>query len=316
MDWYRRWHDSDNDVKFLSIAKKTGHHICFVKAIWESLLTYASMQEEKGNERGSLQDVSLEDIANSNHLDEVVAKEIYEAFKQRKMIVFDNDSHLERFANWKKRQPASDSSNERVKRYRENKKQESNTNTLNCNENVAECNNDVTLQKRKVTPPETDTDTERKRSSSELPKAPIEKIPFLEILGIWNQVMDGKVMDFGKSRAAKFKKLLPQLKKLYGDDPPTAWRKYCERIQASDFLSGRSGKFTATFDWVLEPKNIIKILEGNYENGSSRGANNPSKPAEFDAVRAGAFTALARHKAKQFGGGNPSESGFFSTDSS
>jgi len=37
----------------------------------------------------------------------------------------------------------------------------------------------------------------------------------------------------------------------------------------SNFLSGVVADFVATFDWVMKPQNIIKIMEGNYKNGTN-----------------------------------------------
>lgn len=59
-------------------------------------------------------------------------------------------------------------------------------------------------------------------------------------------------------------------KKAQGVDA-VAWTEACRIIEASDFLSGRSKKWKATFDWLLNPKNLAKVLEGNYENLSSSG---------------------------------------------
>lgn len=40
-----------------------------------------------------------------------------------------------------------------------------------------------------------------------------------------------------------------------------------ERVNNSDFLSGRSGKwFGCSFDWIMQPSNLQKIIEGNYDN--------------------------------------------------
>jgi hypothetical protein len=36
------------------------------------------------------------------------------------------------------------------------------------------------------------------------------------------------------------------------------------KANASDFLSGRDGKWMACFDWIIQPANRTKILEGNY----------------------------------------------------
>ena len=39
------------------------------------------------------------------------------------------------------------------------------------------------------------------------------------------------------------------------------------KVNASDFLSGRDGKWTGcNFDWILKPSNLTKIIEGNYDN--------------------------------------------------
>lgn len=38
------------------------------------------------------------------------------------------------------------------------------------------------------------------------------------------------------------------------------------RVARSDFLTGRKTDFAASLDWVLGPKNLAKILAGNYDN--------------------------------------------------
>lgn len=46
------------------------------------------------------------------------------------------------------------------------------------------------------------------------------------------------------------------------------------KVESSDFLSGRNGKWTACcFDWILNPTNLTKIIEGNYTNKQSATAN-------------------------------------------
>lgn len=39
-----------------------------------------------------------------------------------------------------------------------------------------------------------------------------------------------------------------------------------ERIEASNFLTGRVKEFRASIDWILKPENWKKIIEGNYDN--------------------------------------------------
>lgn len=58
---------------------------------------------------------------------------------------------------------------------------------------------------------------------------------------------------------------------------PDAFAEVFDRVEQSDFLSGRSGKWSGcSLDWVLKPANWQKIIEGTYDN--RRG----SKPAKND----------------------------------
>jgi uncharacterized protein YdaU (DUF1376 family) len=44
------------------------------------------------------------------------------------------------------------------------------------------------------------------------------------------------------------------------------WEWYFNRIEKSDFLTGRKNDFKAGFDWILKPSNFKKVIEGNYDN--------------------------------------------------
>ncbi|ABR48552.1 hypothetical protein Amet_2398 [Alkaliphilus metalliredigens QYMF] len=50
----------------------------------------------------------------------------------------------------------------------------------------------------------------------------------------------------------------------------TVFERLFAMAEASDFLSGRNGKWTnCNFDWLLNEDNMIKTLEGSYENKES-----------------------------------------------
>lgn len=49
------------------------------------------------------------------------------------------------------------------------------------------------------------------------------------------------------------------------------WRKLFGVVAASDFLSGRAGKFCASLEWIIRPENLLKIREGNYANRRAPG---------------------------------------------
>jgi len=42
--------------------------------------------------------------------------------------------------------------------------------------------------------------------------------------------------------------------------------KAIDKTAKSDFLCGATTDFCASFDWILKPSNLLKILEGNYDN--------------------------------------------------
>ena len=51
-----------------------------------------------------------------------------------------------------------------------------------------------------------------------------------------------------------------------------------EKVQASDFLTGKTGWNGCGFDWIFKASNFLKILEGNYDNRTKGSA--PSKAGE------------------------------------
>lgn len=44
------------------------------------------------------------------------------------------------------------------------------------------------------------------------------------------------------------------------------WRETVRKVLESDFLSGRSGKFKASFDFLIRPDSAVKINEGAYDS--------------------------------------------------
>lgn len=64
--------------------------------------------------------------------------------------------------------------------------------------------------------------------------------------------------------------------------------KIFKMVESSDFLSGKSGQWKASFDWVMNTNNATKVLEGNYKNkngnNASCGNNNESMSSFIDLV--------------------------------
>lgn len=55
------------------------------------------------------------------------------------------------------------------------------------------------------------------------------------------------------------------------------WRKFFGVVAASDFLGGHTAPhdegppFRAHLEWLLQPENFAKLIEGRYEGGTSNG---------------------------------------------
>lgn len=47
----------------------------------------------------------------------------------------------------------------------------------------------------------------------------------------------------------------------------TSFEDFFRQVEASDFITGRTGTWAgASFDWILKKSNLLKIIEGNYDN--------------------------------------------------
>lgn len=80
-------------------------------------------------------------------------------------------------------------------------------------------------------------------------------------------------------RRQAIKNCSAQLKKLN-----ISFEEYFKTIHSSDFLcrmsSGRPWK--ADFDFIMKPSNVLKIVEGKYENRHVRDSGGISRPPSFD----------------------------------
>jgi len=90
----------------------------------------------------------------------------------------------------------------------------------------------------------------------------VEKTSYDKIIEMFNTICVSlpKVELLTDIRKKHIKTRASELKK-WGD-----WEKFFQRIENSDFLSGRGADWKATFDWIIKQANFVKIMEGNYDN--------------------------------------------------
>lgn len=92
----------------------------------------------------------------------------------------------------------------------------------------------------------------------------IDNTDYQEVIDLYNATCKDlpKVEKLTDSRKRHIKARSKDLMKSKED-----WVNLFERVNASDFLSGRSANWRANFDWFVDsPTNMAKVLEGNYDN--------------------------------------------------
>lgn len=123
-DWFRSWHGAPTDPKWLGIAKRAGVAPGIAVAVAWSLMDRASQAED----RGSIDGYDAEGMAYFFGCEPDQVDAIVLAMSDKGMIT------AGRFASWEKRQPKrEDDSSQRVREYRERKKQEAERGVTQCN---------------------------------------------------------------------------------------------------------------------------------------------------------------------------------------
>lgn len=84
--------------------------------------------------------------------------------------------------------------------------------------------------------------------------------------------------------ADRRKKLALRLGEIGG---PTGWAEVVASIRGSPFLRGETSRNGfVKLDWLLEPANLRKVREGNYDHHGNRGASGPAQPVRTAPVAA------------------------------
>lgn len=135
MKWLRLYHDARTDAKLESLPDDEFR-------VWFKLLCFANEQEQRGTIDGFSDRLLAVEVARGDK--ELLARTL--ASLEELRIIERGESEVA-FRAWGKRQFSSDDVSERVQKHRERQAER-------------DSNNDVTLQDRYVTPPETETEAE------------------------------------------------------------------------------------------------------------------------------------------------------------
>lgn len=147
---------------------------------------------------------------------------------------------------WDELQYRSDTSTDRVRKFREKQR----GNDMKRSRNVSE-----TVQ-------ETDTDTDTEKEEPKGSCASGDALLPEHVVEVWNETADRlgkpKVRNLTPERRQLLKARIAQ----YALDD---FRTVFGKIERSAFLRGDAGWRGCTFDWVFKKANFQKILEGNYD---------------------------------------------------
>ena len=263
-----------NDPKWRTIARAAQQPISLVQAMYLHLLVDASRNVTRGHV-----DVTNEDLASALDVTEDAISAIREAMQSRVL----NDDKL---SGWELRQPIREdsgdaesgakSSTERKRAERERKALALATASLMpIVTNRHEMSRNVTTDKEEIKNIEPTVLVDGK------PPTPIATTldrldcPYQRIAESWNEITLSLAAvknpdEWAAARKAATRARWTEKFKL-GKYDTTArgvmyWQRIFAFVEASDFLTGRGGKWRADFDWVMNPTNLGKIVEGKYVN--------------------------------------------------
>ena len=98
------------------------------------------------------------------------------------------------------------------------------------------------------------------------------QIEYTDIISAFNEICVSlpKVQKLTDARKKAIKSVLPILVLDLNDNAVQAFEGVFRIVEASDFLCRRNTKtsFRASFDWIMNKRNIVKIIEGNYSDSN------------------------------------------------
>ena len=84
------------------------------------------------------------------------------------------------------------------------------------------------------------------------------------VMDLWNTKLGGSLSSITKLTPSRVRYIKSATKE------KISFFELFNKVLESEFLMGKSGKWKASFDWVIKPENRIKIMEGNYGASQSR----------------------------------------------
>lgn len=120
---------------------------------------------------------------------------------------------------------------------------------------------------------QTETEGKAKKSESKANHKPITNNQYnnicQQIADAYNSQLSelGKVITLSDKRKSQIRGCIKEFKNTdYDFEKIETWSSLFSYIQESDFLMGRKENWSANFDFIIKKGNLLKIIEGAYEN--------------------------------------------------
>lgn len=124
---------------------------------------------------------------------------------------------------------------------------------------------------------EKDIESEKSKIEDSISDETLSNLDYDSIINSFNSICKSlpKVIKFTEKR----KKAITEVNKLLGD---IAFEQLFEKVDNSDFLSGRKGTWCSTFDWIVTSTNALKIIEGNYDDRKQKSKEDYSDCSKYE----------------------------------
>ena len=264
VQWIKITTDIFDDEKILLIDSMPEADKIII--IWFKLLCLAGKQNNKGVFMFKDVPYTTQMLSTILHRDEDTLKRALTIFEDYGMIHYENSAIV--ITNWGKHQSLDKIEanaaymREYMREYRKKQRDVANgKNEHKVNDKVNGKVNinspDIEKDKDKDIDKENNKEDNSKQSSGEGDS----KINYNQIIAVFNEICKSlpKVLKLNDSR----KKALKDAQRHLGD---TTFEDFFKRVEASDFLTGRKTDWRANFDWIIAQYNMLKILEGNFDN--------------------------------------------------
>jgi predicted phage replisome organizer len=243
--------------------------------MWIMLLIYAGRTNDSGYVY-LIEDIPYtnEDLAKEFDLASNTVKLGLETLHRLKMI--DNDSKGLRILNWEEYQNVEsldrirEQTRQRVRKFRKKEKQKELPGSTEPERNVTSnatvaFSNAPRYRYRDI---DKERDIEEDKSSSRQKSDEAQRIPYQKIVDLYHSICVSLPHVRALSTTRK-----SQIRSRWKENPDFKyWKDFFERVEHSDFLTGRVERrdgrspFIADLQWITKQENHLKIMEGKYDN--------------------------------------------------